>query len=165
VTNLYDLLNRNSYQKGALVLHMLRGQLGNETFRTGIREYYRRHTHGTATTEDLRAALEQASGQDLETFFRQWVYEPGYPVFRTSHGYDPRRGEAILVITQIQNTDWPRFQMPLDVELVWEGGSRRERVNVVNAREVFTFRTPAPLLRVDLDPDRWLLYAREGGGR
>ena len=75
------------------------------------------------------------------------------------------RREAIIVITQVQNVDWTRFQMPLDLELVWEGGSRRERVNIVNAREVFTFTTPAPLLRVDLDPDRWLLYAREGGGR
>jgi aminopeptidase N len=165
VTNLYDLLNRNSYEKGAWVLHMLRGRLGDETFQAGIREYYRRHTHGTAVTDDLRAALEQVSGQNLESFFEQWVFQPGYPVFRTSHGYDSRRGETILVITQIQNTDWPRYQMPLDVELVWQGGSRRERVNIVNAREVFTFRTPGPLQRVELDPDRWLLYAREGGGR
>jgi aminopeptidase N len=144
---------------------MLRGQLGDQLFRAGIREYYRRHAHGTALTEELKAAFEAVSGRDLNVFFEQWVYERGYPVFRTSHGWDARRREAILVITQVQNVDWTRFQMPLEVELFWEGGSRRERLQITNAREVFTFSTPGPLTRVDLDPDRWLLYAREGGGR
>jgi aminopeptidase N len=164
--NLYDLLNRNSYEKGALVLHMLRGQLGDSTFHEGIREYYRQHTHGNATTADLRAAFEQASRQNLETFFEQWTNGRGYPVFRTSQGYVAERREAILVVTQIQSIDWPRFQMPLDVVLYWNGGSRRERVNIVNAREVFTFaNVPAALTRVEFDPDRWMLYQREGGGR
>ena len=70
-----------------------------------------------------------------------------------------------MVVTQIQSTEWPRFQMPMDIVLVWDGGSRRERVTIVNAREVFSFITPAPLTRVDFDPDRWMLYQREGGGR
>jgi hypothetical protein len=67
-----------------------------------------------------------------------------------------------VVLTQVQNVDWPRFRVPLDVELVWAGGSRRERLDIVNAREVYTFRAPGPLTRVTLDPDRRLLHAREG---
>jgi aminopeptidase N len=162
VTDLFDLLNANSYQKGAWVLHMLRGQLGDAAFQQGIRSFYARHVHGNAVTADLRQALEQASGKDLETFFEQWVFQPGFPVFRVSNGYDPTRGEVVVIITQVQNPEWPRFDTPLVLELEWEGGSRRETVRVQYPRETFTFPVPARLLRVNLDPDGWLLHALEG---
>ena len=63
--NLLELLNANNYQKGAWVLHMLRSNLGDEVFFRGIRNYYEAHKNSVATTEDLRAALEKASGKDL----------------------------------------------------------------------------------------------------
>ena len=68
--DLLKLLNANNYQKGAWVLHMLRSNLGDEVFFRGIRNYYEAHKNSTATTEDLRAALEKASGKDLQQLFR-----------------------------------------------------------------------------------------------
>src|SRR5689334_537959 len=61
--DLMDLLNAINYQKGAWVLHMLRSNLGDEPFYRGIRNYYAAHKGATASTEDLRAALEKASGK------------------------------------------------------------------------------------------------------
>jgi aminopeptidase N len=162
VTSLFDLLNENSYEKGALVLHMLRGQLGDEVFQQGIRAFYASHIHGNAVTDDLKDALEQASGQDLDTFFQQWLHEPGFPVFRVSHGYDANRGEVIVVVSQVQSVEWPRFSTPLELELAWQGGSRREKVQVNNGRETYTFRVPSRIVRVSLDPDGWVLHALEG---
>jgi aminopeptidase N len=162
VPDLFDRLNANSYQKGAWVLHMLRGQLGDAAFQQGIRSFYARHAHGNAVTADLRQALEQASGQNLETFFQQWLFEPGFPVFRVSNGYDPNRREVVVIITQVQNPDWPRFDTPIELELEWEGGRRRETVRVQYPRETFTFPVPGRLVRVTLDPDGWLLHALEG---
>jgi aminopeptidase N len=162
VTDLFDLLNENSYQKGALVLHMLRRQLGEEAFREGIRRFYASHIHGNAATEDLQNALEQASGRDLDTFFQQWLFEPGYPVYRVSQGYESSRGEAIIVITQVQRPEWPRFDTPVEIELEWPGGRRRETVQVTYPRETFTFPVPARPQRVTIDPDGWLLHALEG---
>ena len=62
---LLSLLNANSYQKGAWVLHMLRSNLGDDAFFRGIRNYYDAHKNATASTEDLRVALEKASRKDL----------------------------------------------------------------------------------------------------
>ena len=66
--DLMKLLNANNYEKGSWVLHMLRKRLGDETFFSGLRSYYRAHRDGTASTEDLRKALEKASGQKYRSF-------------------------------------------------------------------------------------------------
>ena len=79
--DLFKLLNANNYQKGAWVLHMLRHELGDENFFRGIRNYYDAHRGSLASTEDLRAALEQASGKNLQEFFARWVYGAGHPSY------------------------------------------------------------------------------------
>src|SRR5205823_14637661 len=66
--DLMRLLNPNNYEKGAWVLHMLRKRLGDDVFFRGLRAYYHAHREANATTEDLRAALERASGKDLRDF-------------------------------------------------------------------------------------------------
>src|SRR5947209_1385485 len=72
--DLFKLLNPNNYEKGAWVLHGLRGLLGDANFFKGIRAYYLSHESKTASTEDLREAMEKASGMDLKEFFSRWVY-------------------------------------------------------------------------------------------
>ena len=76
---LLALLNVNSYQKGGFVLHMLRRQVGDSAFFAALRNYYSTFRDGTALSDDLRAAMEQASGQKLDWFFRQWLERPGFP--------------------------------------------------------------------------------------
>ena len=63
------------YQKGAYVLHQLRELLGDTTFWSGIRRYTSEHFGRSVTTEDFRAAMEQASGKALGAFFDRWVYK------------------------------------------------------------------------------------------
>jgi aminopeptidase N len=62
------------YDKGAYVVHLLREQLGETAFWAGIARYTQRHWGQSATTEDFRAAMEDASGRDLAAFFARWVY-------------------------------------------------------------------------------------------
>jgi len=61
------------YQKGAYVLHLLRGQLGEPVFWRGLRAYTRANVGRAVTTADFQSAMERASGRSLEAFFRQWV--------------------------------------------------------------------------------------------
>ena len=63
-----------TYARGALVLHKLREELGDERFWSGIRRYVKDRAGKGARSEDLRAALEAASGRDLRAFFATWVY-------------------------------------------------------------------------------------------
>ena len=66
-----------TYQKGGWTLHMLRGIIGDEAFWSGIQDYYARFQGKNATTDDLRRAMEEASGRDLSEFFAQWLYQGG----------------------------------------------------------------------------------------
>jgi len=67
------------YEKGGLVLHMLRRELSDAVFFQGVQNYLKRHAFGIVETTDLMRAFEEASGRSLERFFDQWVYRPGHP--------------------------------------------------------------------------------------
>ena len=125
--DLNKLLNANNYQKGAWVLHTLRARLGDAAFFRGIRLYYRAHKDGTATTEDLRAALERASGRDLKEFFARWVYGSGHPVYEASWEWRARagRGGGVAALTLAQTQDGEPFLTGVPVEIMTEGGGLR----------------------------------------
>jgi len=61
------------YDKGAWVLHLLREELGERAFWTGLRDYTREYWGKSVTTADFQAAMEHASGRSLTAFFAQWV--------------------------------------------------------------------------------------------
>ncbi|PYI04445.1 aminopeptidase 2 [Aspergillus sclerotiicarbonarius CBS 121057] len=69
-----------SYAKGACVLRMIAGALGEEVFLSGVRLYLRKHAYSNATTEDLWAALTEASGQRVGDMMHAWTRELGFPV-------------------------------------------------------------------------------------
>jgi aminopeptidase N len=157
--NLNDLLNRNNYEKGAWVLHMLRGMMGDKAFFEGIRDYYAAHRNSTATTEDLRAAMEKASGTDLKDFFARWVYGSGHPRYEVAWRWSPfsdTQGFVELAVRQMQDDDAP-FTTPLTVELVTSDGTQRVTIKP-NTKN---FGTRIPLARqptaVRIDPDDFVL--------
>jgi aminopeptidase N len=98
-----DLLNPNNYQKGGWVLHMLRRRLGDSLFWKGISTYYTTYKNKNASTEDFEKIIETVSGQDLHTFFHQWLYTPGHPNIRISWTYDQVKKAASIDFTQTQD--------------------------------------------------------------
>ncbi|MCX6134210.1 MAG: M1 family metallopeptidase [Ignavibacteriales bacterium] len=113
--NLMQLLNSNSYQKGAWVLHMMRSMLGDSLFFAGIRTYYDHHRHGTATTDDLCESFEQVSRSKLRWFFDQWLRRPGLPELRTAWSYDEALHRVTVDISQRQSASAYRFPLALEV--------------------------------------------------
>ncbi len=151
-----------TYQKGAWVLHMLRGRIGDEAFQRGIRTYYARHLNGTASTDDLMRAMEEASGDDLQAFFDQWLRHGGNPFFEGSWAYDADAGVVRVDLRQVQETGL--FRMPLDIG-VYMGRNRLPArvvtVEVDAASHSFVIPVDAEPSDVRLDPETRALFTAE----
>ena len=162
VTNLLELLNENSYEKGALVLHMLRGVVGERAFFDGVRTYYRKYAGGSVVTEDFQSTMEEVSGQSLDWFFNQWVRRPGYPVLRASWEWYERLSQVRVTVSQEQDLLWPTFRIPVEFEFLMEGGVHRA-LEWVDGR-VWSEVIPLPSRPsgMRLDPDGWLLFEQLG---
>lgn len=119
-----DLFDRHLYEKGGLVLHMLRRELGDATFWKGVGEYLRAHRHGIAETTDFQRALEGVSGQSLDQFFDQWLLRPGHPVIKAKLSWE--EGRLQVAVRQTQKTgDTAVFAFPLEVAVALEDGEVR----------------------------------------
>ena len=156
-TELMALLNRNSYEKGGFVLHMLREEVGDTAFFGGARDYYMKHRHGTALTADLQAAMEKRSGKSLGAFFDQWLRRPGYPEIDVTWSTDSASTSIMLQV--VQSRTHGLFQFPLDFSLADSTGNARH-VNIgVPAQDTTAVLLPiaGPVTRVTVDPDVKLL--------
>ncbi len=152
------LLSTNSYQKGAWILHMLRHELGDEVWWTGIREYYRRYQDETALTRDFRVVMEEASGKDLERFFQQWVFRPGQPDIHGSWIFDSEKNQIFIILDQKQENG-DIFHVPIEFGVIKEeGGQPIIHTFLMDGQsEIFTIPCDTRPTSVILDPDVWLL--------
>lgn len=154
ITNLMELLNANSYQKGAWVLHMLRSEIGDEIFWKGMRLYYERFRDRNAMTLDLRKTMEEVSGKDLRLFFNQWLYVAGDPVLSVRMTSGPKKGKSELIIEQKQD-----YLYSLDLELHITDGGRVTDLSVpVNSRRTVKTVKVSPEAELLIDPEVRLLF-------
>ena len=152
--NFMQLLNPNSYQKGGWVLHMLRRKLGDEIFWKGIRNYYAKYNGGNANTDDLREVMEQTSGQDLKTFFKQWLYTTGHPQLNINWKYDAAKGAIEFNIDQKQDF---LYEFPLQVLI----NDRLYSISIKDKNTVFPLPVSAKPTQVIIDPEVNLLASFE----
>ena len=150
------------YNKGAYVLHMLRGVMGDETFFAALLSYTDDSSirYGNATTEDFQLICEVESGMDLQYFFEQWIYDQRYPRYRYNYIQDQGTGVLDLSIVQTQDQQGWRsiFVMPIEVKVEFSDGSDTI-VKVFNDEqyETFSFNLSGEVSGVELDPDNWIL--------
>lgn len=109
VTNVYsdpaEIWDRHLYQKGGLILNMLRAELGVDDFWRGTQIYLQRHRGQTAETIDFQRAMEEACGRPLDWFFDQWLYHGGHPQFHVTYKWDEENKIAYVRIEQKQKED------------------------------------------------------------
>ena len=146
-TNLMQLLNTNSYQKGAWTLHMMRSMLGDSLFYAGIRSYYNHHRHGTATSDDLRESFEQVSHRELRWFFDQWLRWPGIPKLTVRWEYDESLHRVIVGI--LQDSGVPPYRFPLTIGVHTAAGKTQTATVDVPAQESSHIQVP---LEIDSNP-------------
>jgi aminopeptidase N len=152
--DLMKLLNANTYQKGAWVLHMLRSYLDDDAFFRGIRNYYEAHKNSTASTEDLRAALEKASGKNLQPFFTRWVYDSGHPQYELTWQW-LRKKQLQLVLKQLQpgNT----FLDPVPITISTASGKQDVVLKPSGKQLIKTLPLGQKPTQIEVDPRNTLL--------
>ncbi|MFN3996405.1 M1 family metallopeptidase [Algoriphagus sp.] len=158
--NLQDMnqvTTSQTYQKGSWILHMLRGVVGNENFWKGIRSYYHKYMNSTATTDDFRREMEEASGMDLKEFFEQWLYKPGALQYSGSWQYNQKTKEVNIKFDQIQ-TDGSLFKMPVQVGIYSSTGKSEIKTFQLNQKhQEFSFPMDSAPVSIILDPENWVL--------
>ncbi|HEN21009.1 MAG TPA: M1 family peptidase, partial [Desulfobacteraceae bacterium] len=150
------LLNANSYQKGAWILHMLCQELGEDLFWRGIQSYYARYRNANVLSSDFKLVMEELSGRELDRFFHQWLNIPGHPELKISWTYNRKRKEIRLNVEQKQAGH--TFQFPLEVQINDPGGSRLESVTVNRRVQSFMIKSANPPYEIIPDPGVRLLF-------
>jgi len=181
---LASLGSNNIYPKGALVLEMLRDYLGPERFWASIHRYLVDHAFGVATTDDLRQAVLAATGQNLDWFWSEWIYQAGYPQFDVAAQYDSTQHALTLTVRQTQDSVLPdtavrrpgmpasvrapesrvrftvpaAFRMPVEIRVGTASGDVTQRVDLTaRAQTVVVPNVPsAPTMVVFDDGDHVL---------
>lgn len=147
--------NQVIYQKGSWVLHMLRGQIGLDNFRSGIREYYRLYRDSNASSEDFRRVMEETSHQDLQWFFDQWLHRSPSPAVTGIWRYNSSSKHIELSLTQTQSGE--AYRLPLEVSLAVNGKARVEKVQFLAKQQQFQLAAEGEPSSVVLDPNTWIL--------
>lgn len=149
----------NLYPRGASVLHMLRFVLGDSLFWRGIHHYIAKHRHTPVETNDLKVAVEEATGQNLYWFFDEWLYKAGYPVFDLSSTWNDSTKTVAITVRQTQKIDslTSVFRTPVDIEVTMREGRQVSRVNVLTRDTVFVLPARSRPSQVIFDKGNWLL--------
>jgi aminopeptidase N len=134
----FEIYDRHTYQKGGLVLSMLRYVLGDEDFFLVLKHFLNKHAWQSVETNDLKVAIEDVTGQNLDWFFDQWLYGRGYPEFEVHHVYDGASKVLKVQIKQVQERDdgTPLFRLPIDIEVTGKSGPHVFRVWAEKAEQL-----------------------------
>ncbi|GAB4251319.1 MAG: hypothetical protein Kow0027_15190 [Saprospiraceae bacterium] len=154
-----DMFDAHSYNKGGLVLHMLRNYVGDEAFFASLNKYLVDNEFSDVEGHELRLAFEDVTGEDLNWFFNQWFYSEGHPELKVDYDYDDETGEVIVQVAQTQNAEEmpPIFILPVDVDVYVNGEVQRHRILINQRKQEFRLPAPADPELIVFDGDGMLL--------
>ncbi len=160
----YDL----TYAKGAAVIHMLRGVLGDADFFKSLKAYMAsQYAYGPATILDFKAIVEKTSGKDLNVFFEQWIRGTNYPRYAYSWGKTGDKEISISINQDKLNTSPALFNMPIQFTAKFNGGLDSTFTVILDAEKAeFKIKNlksiPTELI---FDPNNYILKNLEFIGR
>lgn len=150
---------RLSYNKGAYVLHMLRGVLGDSVFFRGIRRYTNDPALrlGYALTQDLKRNMELESGKDLTEFFQNWVYGEGYPNYQADWYQNNQNWVKVKLKQSTSHPSVKFYKMPVTLLLRGATQGASFKVDHLFSGQEFWINAGFKVDTVIIDPDIWIL--------
>jgi aminopeptidase N len=160
-----DLFDRHLYEKGGIVLNMMRRELGDDLFWKAVRRYVITHRSTNVVTADLQKAVEAATGRNLDWFFDQWVYGAGHPDLKADYSWDEEHKTAKVSLKQTQEGDnvAKAFRLPLTIDFTpAEGGDRQAfRVEMTEREQTFYFPLSGRPKLARIDPGMHVLKSMD----
>jgi len=157
-----DLFDRHLYEKGSLVLHMIRTVLGDAQWRKALHHYVAKHRSTNVTTPDLQRAIEAATGRNIDWLFDQYVYRGGHPALKLAFEWDDEGKRAKLSVTQTQDEkDAAVFRLPVAVDFTVDGKQHSFKVEINEKVHNFFFALPGKPQLVRFDPGHNFLKSVE----
>ena len=144
------------YDKGAMVFHMLRRQVGEEAFWGALRDLYRDRLFKTTSWADIQKAFEARGRQSLKTFFDQWVFHKGAPRFYLD-AVQARRTGSIWQIEGRIVQESPPFSFDLDLLLESQGQIDSRTIRISDRETPFQITSKSMPLRLVADPDSQIM--------
>ncbi|MFA6126226.1 MAG: M1 family aminopeptidase [Bacteroidales bacterium] len=152
---------RLSYSKGAMVLHMLRWEMGDEKFFKALNNYLKDPmlANGYATTKDLMRHVAVLDG-DYTEFFNDWVFGQGYPTYQMIYRLKPGNELELEISQEQSDPSVSFFEMDLPVRVYRRGAVPLDMVlHHTSSGQLFKFNTGFAVDSVKFDPERWILTA------
>lgn len=157
-----DMFDRHSYQKGGIILNMLRRHIGDEAFFESLKLYLNQYRFKSAEVHNLRLAFEEVTGEDLNWFFNQWFLSSGHPELIINYEYTDSLKQQKIIIEQKQDlATTPLYRLPLSVDIYVKGRIQRHKITVENARDEFKFVVPSKPDLVNVDAPKMLLCEKK----
>lgn len=148
------MFDRHSYSKGSAVLHMLRNELGDDAFFKGLQYFLETHQHTGVEAVELRLALEEVSGKNLQLFFDNWYYSAGHPAVEAFYFVNDSSNTVNVELTQDKHPKniYPYFNLNVDVWIVTDNGINKEKLTFFEEEKSYQFNFEGELQNVILDP-------------
>jgi aminopeptidase N len=165
VSNIFD--SRRSYAKGGMVLHMLRGIVGDTTFYNILKTYSSDSvlSYSTAVTDDFKNIAEKVSGIQLNYFFNEWINGENYPVYFISWVYNQKENNVYnvtLELNQKENSNPKFFTMPIELKVNTSNGDTILHFFNNSLKQVFNFDVNGFPKLLTLDPGNKILKDKYG---
>ncbi|MGE5402282.1 MAG: M1 family aminopeptidase [Ignavibacteriales bacterium] len=160
INQIFD--SRRSYSKGSVVLHMLRGIVGDSVFFQILRTYLNdpKLAYGVAVTEDFQAVAEKIYGKSLDYFFKEWIYGADFPSYNYTWSSKPgpdNQSQFQITINQSDNKSHTFFTMPVQVKISTSAGDTLLTVFNDQNNQTIMFSVKGVPTSVSLDPNNWIL--------
>jgi len=155
----HDNFDSHTYPKGACVLHMLRFILGDKPFFRTLKHFLHKHEFQAVDTHDFMIAVKEVTGQNLDWFFEQYIFQPGHPVFDISTNWDSNSQKLMLKVVQTQDTSQgiPVYTIPVIIGITTPEKKISEKVWIKQKEQVFEFPVNTKPLLVRFDEGNYLL--------
>jgi tetratricopeptide (TPR) repeat protein len=144
-------------EKGAMVFHMLRWEMGDDVFIKFLRGLLSQYTDKGIRSANVQTVAEAQSNLQLEPFFAQWLNGTGAPSFTNKYTVFRLGSNKGFRTLGAINQDLDLFRMPVELRIETDGKTENRRVDVSGTDSQYTVETFGRPRRISIDPQNWLL--------